>query len=126
MFNWFKKINKDFEETTEYTCTTTSYLKLTAEEAKQLSDVKRAMKVNQMAACWVEKSHEAINKTVDMGFYAIEIMCPRIGALTMEDQPQMKAIAAEYKKIMEELGYDIEFDALYATARVSWERGGRQ
>ena len=125
MFNWFKKVNKDFEETEQYTCTS-SYLKLTAEEAKQLADVKRAMKVNQTAACWAEKSYEAVNKAVDLGLYAIEIMCPGVRALTMEDQPQMKAIATEYKKIMKELGYDIEFDTLHTTARVSWERGGKQ
>ena len=125
MFNWFKKFNKDFEETEEYTCTTTSYLKLTAEEAKQLADVKRSMRVNQMAACWAEKTHEAINKAIDLGLYAIEVMCPGVRAFTMEDQPQMKAIAAEYEKIMEELGYDIEFDTLHTTARVSWKDGGK-
>ena len=125
MFNWFKKNNKDFEETKEYTCTTPNYLKLTAEEAKQLTDVKRTMKVNQMAACWTEKSYEAINKAIDLGFYAIEVMCPGVRELTMEDLDMMVDIATEYEKIMEELGYDIEFDTLYTISHVSWEGGGK-
>ena len=126
MFNWFKKINKDFEETKEYTCTTPSYLKLTAEEAKQLADVKRTMKVNQMAACWAEKSYEAIDKVADLGLYAVEVACPVARELTMEDLDMMVNIAKEYAKIMEELGYGIEFNStLYTIARVSWEGGGK-
>jgi hypothetical protein len=127
VFNWFKKINKDFEETEEYTCTTTSCLKLTAEEAKQLADVKRATRVNQMAACWVEKSYEVIDKAVDQGLYTTEVTCPVAGVFTMEDLKVMADIAKEYKKKMEELGYNIVFDTtLYSTARVSWEKGGKQ
>ena len=126
MFNWFKKINKDFEGTKEYTCTTTtSYLKLTAEEAKQLADVKRTMKVNQMAACWVEKSYEAIDHAVDQGLYAVEVACP-VARETMEDLDMMVDIAKEYAKKMEELGYEIEFNStLYTISRVSWEGGGK-
>jgi hypothetical protein len=127
MFNWFKKINKDFEETEAYTCTTTSYLKLTAEEAKQLADVKRTMKVTQMAACWAEKSYEAIDNAVDQGLYAVEVACPVARELTMEDLDMMVDIAKEYAKIMEGLGYEIEFNStLYTIARVNWEGGGKQ
>ena len=127
MFNWFKKINKDFEETKEYTCTTTtSCLKLTAEEAKQLADVKRALKLNQMAACWVEKSYEVIDQAVDQGFYTAEVTCPVAEVFTVEDLKVMADVAKEYKKKMEELGYNIVFDTtLYSTARVSWEKGGK-
>lgn len=126
MFNWFKKINKDFEETEQYT-RISSCLKLTAEEAKQLADVKRTTRVNQMAACWVEKSYEVIDKVVDLGHYTAEVTCPVAGVLTMEDFTLMKDIAKEYKERMEELGYNIVFDTtLYSTARVSWERGGKQ
>lgn len=125
MFNWFKKINKDFEETKGYTCTTTSYLKLTAEEAKQLADVKRTMKVNQMAACWAEKSYEAIDKVADLGLYAVEVACP-VARETMEDLDMMVDIAKEYAKKMEELGYEIEFNStLYTISRVSWKKGGK-
>jgi hypothetical protein len=42
----------------------------------------------------------------------------------MEDLDMMVDIAKEYAKIMEGLGYEIEFNStLYTIARVSWEGG---
>jgi hypothetical protein len=124
MFNWFKKTNKGFQETKEYTCTTTSYLKLTAEEAKQLADVMRAMKINQMAACWVEKSYEAIDNAVDQGLYAVEVVCPITRDPAMEELEIMADIAKEYATKMEELGYEVEFNSFYTVAGINWKEGG--
>ena len=122
MFNLFKK--KEAEVLTQTTFTT--YIKMNAAEAKQLSDIKHDTFVKQMAECWVEKSYIQISEAAEKGLYSVEVQCPMARELTMEDLAMMKDISNEFEKRMAELGYEVEFNStLYTVAHIDWKDGGK-
>lgn len=122
MFNLFKK--KEAEVPTEVTFTT--YVKMNAAEAKQLSDIKHDTFVKQMAECWVEKSYIEICAAAEKGLYSVEVRCPMARELTMEDLAMMKDVSKEFEKRMGELGYETEFNStLYTVAHIDWKDGGQ-
>ncbi len=124
MFNWFRKYEKEIEKINQCTMTN-EVIPLTAAEAKQLSDVKHNIKVNQFADCWEIKAHQAILIAVEQGLYYVEVSCPATREFTMEDLMLTASIAQEFKKKMVKLGYNVTFDStLYINARISWEKGG--
>ena len=122
MFNLFKK--KKTENSTQTTFTT--YVKMNAAEAKQLSDIKHDTFVKQMAECWVEKSYIKISEAAEKGLYSVEVQCPMARELTMDDLSMMKDVSNEFERRMDELGYETEFNStLYTVAHIDWKEGGQ-
>ena len=122
MFNLFKK--KEAEVPTKTIFTT--YVKMNAAEAKQLSDIKHNTFVKQMVECWIEKSYIKISEAAEKGLYAVEVQCPMARELTMDDLTMMKDIAREFEIKMDELGYETEFNStLYTVAHIDWKEGGQ-
>ena len=122
MFNLFKK--KEAEVPTKTIFTT--YVKMNAAEAKQLSDIKHDTFVKQMAECWVEKSYIKISEAAEKGLYSVEVQCPMARELTMDDLSMMKDVSNEFEKRMDELGYETEFNStLYTVAHIDWKEGGQ-
>ena len=121
MFTLFKKKTEAPTETTF-----TTYVKMNAAEAKQLSDIKHDTFVKQMAECWVEKNYIEISKAAEKGLYSVEVQCPMARELTMDDLAMMKDISKEFEKRMDELGYETEFNStLYTVAHIDWKDGGQ-
>ena len=121
MFNLFKKKTEVPTQTTF-----TTHVKMTAAEAKQLSDIKHDTFIKQMAEYWVDKSYIKISEAAEKGLYSVEVPCPIAKELTMEDCAMMKDLSNEFEKRMTELGYEVEFNSiLFTVAHIDWKDGGQ-
>ena len=121
MFNWFKKIDKEMEEIAEVRTPS-----LTALEAKKLSDVKYREKIQMFSERWAERAYTEIFQATQKGNYFVEVTCPIVNNLTIEELNLMQSVALALKEKLTELGYKVEFrSTLFTTAYISWEKGGK-